>query len=100
MSSDQARLKHSIRLFTTNKEEKRNGKANRIMDYKREDAPAFSVKDRIKNYKEFHEVLTKEQQSVQGARCMDCGVPFCQSGMLVGGAYSGCPLNKPHSRME
>lgn len=69
------------------------GKPTGFMDYKREDAPAFSVKDRIKNYKEFHEVLTKEQQSVQGARCMDCGVPFCQSGMLVGGAYSGCPLN-------
>lgn len=69
------------------------GKPTGFMDYKREDAPAFSVKERIKNYDEFHEPLSKEDQSKQGARCMECGVPFCQSGMKIGNAYSGCPLN-------
>lgn len=69
------------------------GKPTGFMDYKREDAPAFSVKQRIKNYNEFHTPLSKEDQAKQGARCMECGVPFCQSGMLVGSAYSGCPLN-------
>lgn len=69
------------------------GKPTGFMDYKREDAPAFSVKERIKNYDEFHEPLSKEEQSKQGARCMECGVPFCQSGMKIGNAYSGCPLN-------
>ncbi len=69
------------------------GKPTGFMDYKREDAPAFSVKERIKNYEEFHTPLTKEEQSKQGARCMECGVPFCQSGMMIGNAYSGCPLN-------
>ncbi len=69
------------------------GKPTGFMDYKREDAPAFSVKQRIKNYDEFHTPLSKEEQSIQGARCMECGVPFCQSGMMIGGAYSGCPLN-------
>lgn len=69
------------------------GKPTGFMDYKREDAPAFSVKERIKNYDEFHTPLSKEEQSIQGARCMECGVPFCQSGMMIGGAYSGCPLN-------
>lgn len=69
------------------------GKPTGFIDYKREDAPAFSVKERIKNYDEFHTPLSKEEQSIQGARCMECGVPFCQSGMMIGGAYSGCPLN-------
>lgn len=69
------------------------GKPTGFMDYKREDAPAFSVKERINNYNEFHTPLSKEEQSKQGARCMECGVPFCQSGMMIGNAYSGCPLN-------
>ncbi|MDD5795713.1 MAG: glutamate synthase subunit beta [Oscillospiraceae bacterium] len=69
------------------------GKPTGFMDYKREEAEAFSVKERIKNYKEFHEHLCKKDQQQQGARCMDCGVPFCQSGMQIGSAYSGCPLN-------
>ncbi|MGN1432792.1 MAG: glutamate synthase subunit beta [Ruminococcus sp.] len=69
------------------------GKPTGFMDYKREDAPAFSVKERINNYDEFHTPLSKQEQSKQGARCMECGVPFCQSGMMIGNAYSGCPLN-------
>lgn len=69
------------------------GKPTGFMDYKREDAPALSVKERIKNYDEFHEPLSKEEQAQQGARCMECGVPFCQSGMMIGGMFSGCPLN-------
>ncbi len=69
------------------------GKPTGFMDYMREDAAAFSVKERIKNYDEFHEPLGKEEQQKQGARCMDCGVPFCQSGMKIGSAFSGCPLN-------
>lgn len=69
------------------------GKPTGFMDYKREDAPSFSVKERIKNYNEFHSPLTKEEQSQQGARCMECGVPFCQSGMMIGSSASGCPLN-------
>lgn len=69
------------------------GKPTGFMDYKREDAPAFSVKERINNYNEFHTPLSKEEQSKQGARCMECGVPFCQSGMVIGSAVSGCPLN-------
>ena len=63
------------------------------MDYKREDAAAFSVEERIKNFNEFHTPLSKEEQQKQGARCMDCGVPFCQAGMKIGNAFSGCPLN-------
>ena len=69
------------------------GKPTGFMEYQREEAPAFSVYERIKNFDEFHEPLTREEQQKQGARCMECGVPFCQSGMMLGGMISGCPLN-------
>ena len=69
------------------------GKPTGFLDYEREDAPAFSPKERIKNFNEFHTPLSREEQRTQAARCMDCGVPFCQAGMTIAGAASGCPLN-------
>ncbi len=69
------------------------GKPTGFMEYQREEAPAFSVYERIKNFDEFHEPLSREEQQKQSARCMECGVPFCQSGMMLGGMISGCPLN-------
>ncbi len=69
------------------------GKPTGFLDYERKNAAAAAVKDRIKNYKEFHTPLSEEEQRKQGARCMDCGVPFCQAGKLIGGMFSGCPLN-------
>lgn len=69
------------------------GKPTGFMDYKREISKDIKPKERIKNFKEFHERLSKEKQQLQGARCMECGVPFCQSGMTLGGMTSGCPLH-------
>lgn len=69
------------------------GKPTGFMDYQREEAPAFSVTERIGHYNEFHEPLGEKEQKRQAARCMECGVPFCQSGMMIGGMVSGCPLN-------
>lgn len=69
------------------------GKPTGFLEYKRLNAEALSVKERVKNYDEFHLPLSKEKQREQGARCMDCGVPFCQSGLIIGGMASGCPLN-------
>lgn len=69
------------------------GKPTGFLDYQREDAEALSVEERIKNYNEFHVPLSKEEQQKQGARCMECGVPFCQAGMNIGNTFSGCPLN-------
>ena len=69
------------------------GKPTGFMEYQREEARAYSVKERIKNFNEFHEPLSREEQRRQGARCMECGVPFCQSGMMLCGMISGCPLN-------
>ena len=50
--------------------------------------------ERIQNFNEFHIPLSLEKQQVQGARCMACGVPFCQAGMMIGGMASGCPLQQ------
>ena len=69
------------------------GKPTGFMDYDRETSKAVKPTDRIKNFNEFHTPLSKEQQQTQGARCMACGVPFCQSGMNVMGMTSGCPLH-------
>ena len=69
------------------------GKPTGFMDYKREVSKDVKPKDRIKNFNEFHEYLPREKQQLQGARCMDCGVPFCQAGMNICGMTSGCPLH-------
>ena len=57
-----------------------------------ENAAAVAPKERIKNFNEFHTPL-KRKQRVQAARCMNCGVPFCQAGMNIMGMTSGCPLH-------
>jgi glutamate synthase (NADPH/NADH) small chain len=69
------------------------GKMTGFLEYERETSKETAPKERIKNWKEFHTPLSEEEQRTQGARCMDCGVPFCQSGMMIGGMVSGCPLN-------
>ncbi len=69
------------------------GKPTGFLEYERKEAPAYSPLERIKNFNEFHEPLSVEEQKRQAARCMDCGVPFCQSGMTIKGMTSGCPLN-------
>lgn len=63
------------------------------MDYKRQDKIAEAPKSRIRHFQEFHTPLSKEEQEIQGARCMACGVPFCQSGQMLNGMASGCPLH-------
>ena len=69
------------------------GKPTGFMDYKREVSKDVKPKERIKNFNEFHEHLPMEKQRLQGARCMECGVPFCQAGMNICGMTSGCPLH-------
>ena len=69
------------------------GKPTGFLDYERVEAAAVSPKERIKNFNEFHTPLSEDEQRKQSSRCMDCGVPFCQSGMTIKGMTSGCPLN-------
>ena len=69
------------------------GKPTGFLEYDRANAKAASPKTRVKNFNEFHTPLSEAEQRRQGARCMECGVPFCQSGMMIKGMTSGCPLN-------
>ena len=69
------------------------GKPTGFMDDERQSSTIIAPEERIKNFDEFHIPLSKECQQTQGGRCMDCGVPFCQYGQMIGGMTSGCPLN-------
>jgi glutamate synthase (NADPH/NADH) small chain len=48
---------------------------------------------RIHDWREFHEHMPERGLREQGARCMDCGVPFCHTGRLIEGMTAGCPIN-------
>ena len=69
------------------------GKPTGFMEYKREVSGVQDPKSRIGNFDEFHTPLSEEKQRQQGARCMACGVPFCQSGVVLNGMVTGCPLH-------
>ena len=69
------------------------GKATGFLEYERRNNDDIPVTERIKSFKEFHRYLSDEKRREQGARCMDCGVPFCQSAMRLKGMVTGCPLH-------
>ncbi len=69
------------------------GKPTGFLEYERKLPCDRKVSERIKDYKEFHTHFDKEELKTQGARCMDCGVPFCHTGALIGGMAMGCPLH-------
>ncbi len=69
------------------------GNVKGFLEYERIDAPTVTEKERICNFEEFHGRLSAEEQRKQAARCMNCGVPFCQAGMMISGMASGCPLH-------
>jgi glutamate synthase (NADPH/NADH) small chain len=69
------------------------GKPTGFIDYLRElplDRPAIK---RIQDWQEFHLHMEEAKLREQGARCMDCGIPFCHTGTLLSGMASGCPIN-------
>ena len=69
------------------------GKPTGFLDYPRRGNPAQAPLERIRHWNEFHPMLPEEERQRQGARCMECGVPFCQSGVQLAGMYTGCPLH-------
>ena len=69
------------------------GKPTGFMEYQRKGNPAQPPLERIAHYNEFHPRLGRDDRRRQGARCMACGVPFCQSGAVLNGMVSGCPLH-------
>ena len=68
------------------------GKPAGFLEYERVDGPVRSEEERIRDFREFHALLPPAAQREQAARCMDCGIPFCQGGVLIAGMASGCPL--------
>ena len=69
------------------------GKITGFLEYPRQANPAQAPADRVEHWKEFHPRLQEADRRQQGARCMECGVPFCQSGVQLGGMFTGCPLH-------
>lgn len=69
------------------------GKPTGFIEYLREVASETAPLDRIRNWDEFHLPMPEEKLRIQGARCMDCGTPFCHTGTLISGMASGCPIN-------
>jgi len=69
------------------------GKPTGFMEYQRELPADRPPEERVRDWREFHLHLPDEKLRDQGARCMDCGIPFCHSGTLINGMASGCPVN-------
>ena len=69
------------------------GKPTGFMEYKRIENGSFEPLKRIKNFKEFHPVMEDAKRREQAARCMNCGVPMCQSSIKLSGMVTGCPLH-------
>ena len=85
------------------------GKTTGFLEYERAEGHVRPEEERVKDFQEFHERLPLSEQQLQAARCMDCGIPFCQAGLMIAGMASGCPLHNLvpevndlvyHGRME
>src|SRR5271155_714949 len=69
------------------------GKPTGFLEFQREMPTDRSAGGRVADWKEFHHHLPEADLKKQGARCMDCGIPFCHTGQLVSGMASGCPIH-------
>ena len=69
------------------------GKETGFLEYTRKNNKDVPVEKRILTFEEFHTPLDNEERKQQASRCMNCGVPFCQSAMNLGGMVTGCPLH-------
>ncbi len=69
------------------------GKPTGFFEYEREPKHERPPKERVRDWDETHPPYDEQTLRTQGARCMDCGVPFCHTGRMLAGMASGCPLN-------
>ncbi|HZG74972.1 MAG TPA: FAD-dependent oxidoreductase, partial [Paenibacillus sp.] len=69
------------------------GKPTGFMEYRRETATEEAPLLRLAHFREFAAPMAEATLRDQGARCMDCGIPFCHTGKLIGGMAAGCPIN-------
>ena len=69
------------------------GKPTGFIEYLRELPVDRTPAERVRDWREFHQHMEEKKLRQQGARCMDCGIPFCHTGKLISGMASGCPIN-------
>lgn len=69
------------------------GKPTGFKEFQRQVPADRDAKLRILDWNEFHDHMSEGELKTQGARCMDCGVPFCHTGSLMAGMAAGCPVN-------
>jgi glutamate synthase (NADPH) small chain len=69
------------------------GKPTGFKEYKRQTPRERDPELRVLDWNEFHEHMPEGELRAQGARCMDCGIPFCHTGELMANMASGCPIN-------
>jgi glutamate synthase (NADPH/NADH) small chain len=70
------------------------GKPTGFFEYERALPPDRAPAERARDWNEFHSAFKSEEEfRIQAARCMDCGTPFCHSGVMYDGAVSGCPIH-------
>lgn len=69
------------------------GKVTGFLEFERRSTPWQPPSERVHSWDELYRPLPEEELRRQGARCMDCGIPFCQSGTEIGGKTMGCPIN-------
>jgi len=69
------------------------GKPTGFIEYLRELPVDRPPAERTRDWKEFHHHMEEKKLRNQGARCMNCGIPFCHTGKLISGMASGCPVN-------
>lgn len=68
------------------------GKPTGFLEYPREETIERKPLQRLKDWKEYTEKQPEDMLKRQGARCMDCGTPFCHIGIEINGAAAGCPI--------
>ncbi|MEC0247028.1 glutamate synthase subunit beta [Paenibacillus chitinolyticus] len=69
------------------------GKPTGFIEFQRELPTERAPLQRIQDWKEFYNKNSEEKLQVQGARCMDCGIPYCHTGKIIAGSTTGCPVN-------
>jgi len=69
------------------------GKPTGFIEYLREIPVDRPPLERVRDWNEFHHHMEEKKLRTQGARCMDCGIPFCHTGKLISGMAAGCPVH-------
>ena len=69
------------------------GKPTGFLEYVRQETAQRDPAERVRDWEEIHLPLPEDERRRQGGRCMNCGVPYCQAGMVYEGRDFGCPLH-------